>query len=100
MRRYDLKLNIRRTVAFFLVLVFAVCLAPAAYADGVGGDCGEGVKWSLFSGTLVISGKGEMADYGEYTVCRRGIVVRGAYARSKGYLCKRVKDKEVVLILG
>ena len=67
MRRYDLKLNIRRTVAFFLVLVFAVCLAPAAYADGVGGDCGEGVKWSLFSGTLVISGKGEMADYGEYT---------------------------------
>lgn len=53
--------------AFLLAFVFAVCLAPAVYADEVGGDCGKGVKWSLSSGTLVISGEGKMSDYGEYS---------------------------------
>lgn len=54
--------------AFLLAFVFAVCLAPVVYADEVGGDCGKGVKWSLSSGTLVISGEGKMSDYGEYSL--------------------------------
>lgn len=68
MRHNVSKLYISR----FLVLVFAFMLilplVPMASAAEASGSCGNGVYWSLESGVLVISGKGNMSNYEEYSL--------------------------------
>ena len=55
----------RRIISMILAAVLLVCLAPAAFAAS--GTCGSGVRWSYDAdtGALVISGSGEMYDYGD-----------------------------------
>lgn len=57
------KLNI----CLFGLAVAALLLgiAPAVSAAEVGGDCGEGLTWSLEGGTLTINGSGDMTDFTE-----------------------------------
>ncbi len=67
MRQKMQKLNIGRIIAVLLAFVFLISGIPTANAADIGGDCGEGVKWSLENGCLIISGKGAMQNYGEFS---------------------------------
>ena len=58
----------RRTRLLSMVLALAMLLTTmpvSALAGDVvdSGTCGENLKWSLESGTLTISGTGDMWDY-------------------------------------
>ena len=68
MRRYTLNKYISRLMAVLLVLTLVVSAAPAVYADGENGTCGENLSWSLSAGTLTISGSGAMTDFPERTM--------------------------------
>ena len=51
-----------------VVLILAVCAgAFLLFANGDGGECGNGVKWkySPINKTLTVSGKGEMFNYND-----------------------------------
>lgn len=68
MGRYIIIKNTSRLVAVLLVLTLLLGTAPAVYADGESGTCGDGLTWSLSAGTLTISGSGEMSDFTEATM--------------------------------
>lgn len=55
----------KRIISLLLAAALLLALAPAAFAAG--GYCGSNVRWSFDagSGALVISGSGEMYDYGD-----------------------------------
>ncbi|MGM9596146.1 MAG: leucine-rich repeat protein [Oscillospiraceae bacterium] len=61
----------RKLIAWLLVICMAISLLPAAaLADTAAksGKCGDNVTWTLSDdGTLTISGKGKMWDYGTST---------------------------------
>lgn len=67
MRHILRKRNIERTVAAFLVVLLILPIIPTASAAEASGTCGNGVSWSLESGVLIISGKGNMRNYGEFS---------------------------------
>ena len=61
-------------IAFLLALALLIAFVPAprAYASDMSGECGkdgDNLTWSYSGGVLVISGKGEMADYEERSDC-------------------------------
>lgn len=49
---------------FMMVAILASCM-PFAFAEEIGGSCGENLQWTFneATGELVISGTGEMDDY-------------------------------------
>ena len=61
----------KKLIAWLLVICMAISLLPAAaLADtaATSGKCGDNVTWTLSNdGTLTISGKGKMWDYGTST---------------------------------
>ncbi len=68
MSRYTFNKYISWLMAVLLVLTLVLSAAPAVYADGESGTCGEGLTWTLSAGTLTISGSGEMKDFPESTM--------------------------------
>ena len=56
------------TLALAFLLTFLLVLPPQAKA-ATSGTCGDNLTWTLDdSGTLTISGTGEMYEYGYYNV--------------------------------
>ncbi|MBE6939747.1 MAG: hypothetical protein E7457_02855, partial [Ruminococcaceae bacterium] len=53
-------------LALLAAVVLVLCTAPRAEAAETSGSCGNGVKWRVEQAVLTISGRGDMADYGEY----------------------------------
>lgn len=52
-------------VALTALLVLAAAVIIPSQAADTGGSCGENLAWTLQNGTLIISGTGEMTDFGE-----------------------------------
>lgn len=65
MRHKWFQLNSFQFAALCLALVLLCAYALAVSAAEFGGDCGEGLTWSLEGGTLTISGSGDMTDFTE-----------------------------------
>lgn len=63
MNNHKAQLHILRSfAALVLALILVLSAAPVAFAVE-SGTCGDGITWSLSSGHLTISGKGEMTNY-------------------------------------
>ncbi len=54
------------SVIISMVLVLTFILPISVFAEKVGGDCGDGVTWSLDEGVLTVSGNGKMDDFATY----------------------------------
>lgn len=65
MSRNTFNKYISRLMVVLLVLTLVLSAAPAVYADGESGTCGDGLTWSLSAGTLTITGSGAMTDFTE-----------------------------------
>ena len=65
MRCKWIQLNSSRFAALCLACLLLIAYAPAVSAAEIGGDCGEGLSWSLEGGTLTITGSGDMTDFTE-----------------------------------
>ena len=54
--------NCTKVLVVIAILAFALCCSVALAASS--GTCGDNLTWTLANGTLTISGKGAMDDYG------------------------------------
>ncbi len=83
------------------VMVFWAISNTVAFAQ-VGGTCGETLIWSLDSGTLIISGEGDMEDYfytggpwGKYSNAISRVVIDGGVTSIGNYAfydCENITD--------
>lgn len=64
MSHKTMKLHISRLMALLLCVMLVLPNLPAAYAAE--GSCGDNLNWSFDSGTLTITGSGDMKDYNEF----------------------------------
>ena len=64
MSQITFKLHISRLMALLLCVMLVLPTFPAAYAAE--GSCGDNLNWSFNSGTLTITGSGDMKDYNEF----------------------------------
>ena len=59
------QLNSSRFAALCLVFWLIAACAVSVGAEEIGGECGDGLCWSLEGGTLTITGSGDMTDFTE-----------------------------------
>ena len=65
MHHFFTKLNMKRTLAVLMAVVWVLMLCVPCVAYDVSGTCGNGVNWTYADGVLTISGNGEMKNFTE-----------------------------------